>query len=339
MRIAQVAPLSEAVPPKLYGGTERVIHWLTEELVALGHDVTLFASGDSTTSAKLEACWPRALRLDGSVRDANALHMMMLERVRQRARRLRFPALSSRLLSVLAVLPPVDAVRHDPAWPARPAGAPAGLHGVLVGAGDLDLQCAAAAAAAGALGPHHPSRAAGAAAHAAAGHAVAISRFSDASRRKSASTARSGSRSVAASRSRSPPRSTRPIATTIRRRSGRSSTSHQRRVHRRDQRAREAGLPERRDRAAHADRLARAVRPGDDRGDGLRYAGDRVQPRLGAGGGRRRRDRLHRRGRDRRDRRGRSAAAIVAREDPRGGSSSASRRGAWRWIISRSIAA
>ena len=74
MRIAQVAPLTEAVPPKLYGGTERVVHWLTEELVALGHDVTLFASGDSQTSAKLDATWPRALRLDGAVRDANALH-------------------------------------------------------------------------------------------------------------------------------------------------------------------------------------------------------------------------------------------------------------------------
>ena len=54
MQIAQIAPLTEAVPPKLYGGTERVVHWLTEELVALGHDVTLFASGDSCTSAKLE---------------------------------------------------------------------------------------------------------------------------------------------------------------------------------------------------------------------------------------------------------------------------------------------
>jgi glycosyltransferase involved in cell wall biosynthesis len=84
MRIAQVAPLTEAVPPKLYGGTERVVHWLTEELVALGHDVTLFASGDSQTSAKLDATWPKALRLDGSVRDANALHMVMLERVRQK---------------------------------------------------------------------------------------------------------------------------------------------------------------------------------------------------------------------------------------------------------------
>src|SRR3982075_1299849 len=84
MRIAQVAALAEAVPPKLYGGTERVVHWLTEELVTLGHDVTLFASGDSQTSAKLDATWPKALRLDGSVRDPNALHIVMLERVRQK---------------------------------------------------------------------------------------------------------------------------------------------------------------------------------------------------------------------------------------------------------------
>lgn len=86
MRIAQVAPLTEAIPPKLYGGTERVVYWLTEELIALGHDVTLFASGDSRTSAKLEAAWPRSLRLDGTVRDPNALHIVMLERVLQRAK-------------------------------------------------------------------------------------------------------------------------------------------------------------------------------------------------------------------------------------------------------------
>jgi glycosyltransferase involved in cell wall biosynthesis len=85
MRIAQVAPLTEGIPPKLYGGTERVISWLTEELVALGHDVTLFASGDSDTAATLVPVWPKALRLDGSVRDACALHMMMLEQVRRRA--------------------------------------------------------------------------------------------------------------------------------------------------------------------------------------------------------------------------------------------------------------
>lgn len=86
MRIAQIAPLTEAVPPTLYGGTERVVSWLTEELVAMGHDVTLFASGDSVTSANLEAAWPRALRLDGRVRDANALHMAMLEQVARRSR-------------------------------------------------------------------------------------------------------------------------------------------------------------------------------------------------------------------------------------------------------------
>ncbi|WP_395676631.1 glycosyltransferase family 4 protein [Inquilinus sp.] len=85
MRIAQVAPLFEAVPPKLYGGTERVVSFLTEEFVALGHDVTLFASGDSVTSAKLEPSWPRAMRLDASVRDWIAPHMHMLEQVYRRS--------------------------------------------------------------------------------------------------------------------------------------------------------------------------------------------------------------------------------------------------------------
>ena len=87
MRIAQIAPLTEAIPPELYGGTERVVSWLTEELVALGHDVTLFASGNSRTAAKLEAMWPRALRLDDTVRDPMALHIAMLERVRRLASR------------------------------------------------------------------------------------------------------------------------------------------------------------------------------------------------------------------------------------------------------------
>jgi glycosyltransferase involved in cell wall biosynthesis len=85
MRIAQIAPLTEAIPPKFYGGTERVVSWLTDELINLGHDVTLFASGDSETKAKLEPIWPKALRLDGTVRDPMALHMSMLERVFQRA--------------------------------------------------------------------------------------------------------------------------------------------------------------------------------------------------------------------------------------------------------------
>ncbi len=85
MRIAQIAPLYEAVPPRLYGGTERVISWLTETLIEEGHDVTLFASGDSVTSARLEAVWPRALRLDGRVSSPGALHALMLEQVLRRA--------------------------------------------------------------------------------------------------------------------------------------------------------------------------------------------------------------------------------------------------------------
>jgi hypothetical protein len=69
MRIAQVAPLCESVPPKLYGGTERVVSWLTEDLVRFGHDVTRFASGDSLTSARLVPACKKALRLDSNCVD------------------------------------------------------------------------------------------------------------------------------------------------------------------------------------------------------------------------------------------------------------------------------
>jgi len=85
LRIAQVAPLYESVPPRLYGGTERVVSYLTEELVAMGHDVTLFASGDSRTTARLVAGSPRALRLDGSCEDPLARHVVHLEHVFERA--------------------------------------------------------------------------------------------------------------------------------------------------------------------------------------------------------------------------------------------------------------
>jgi glycosyltransferase involved in cell wall biosynthesis len=81
MRIAQVAPLYESVPPKLYGGTERVVSWLTEELVRLGHDVTLFASGDSLTSARLVPACKKALRLDSNCVDQLAHHVIMLDEV------------------------------------------------------------------------------------------------------------------------------------------------------------------------------------------------------------------------------------------------------------------
>ncbi|MFQ5353156.1 MAG: glycosyltransferase, partial [Candidatus Binatia bacterium] len=81
MRIAQVAPLFESVPPRFYGGTERVVSYLTEELVRQGHEVTLFSSGDSVTSAHHEAISPHALRLDASCVDPLAHYVVMLERV------------------------------------------------------------------------------------------------------------------------------------------------------------------------------------------------------------------------------------------------------------------
>jgi len=85
MRIAQVAPLAESIPPKLYGGTERVVAWLVEELVALGHEVTLFASGDSKTSAKLVPAWPRAIRLGRPQADPIVAQTALLEQVARRA--------------------------------------------------------------------------------------------------------------------------------------------------------------------------------------------------------------------------------------------------------------
>lgn len=86
MRIAQIAPLYESVPPKLYGGTERVVSYLTEELVRQGHDVTLFASGDSVTKANLVAQCPKALRLDEAARDHIAYHVLLSEHVFQRSK-------------------------------------------------------------------------------------------------------------------------------------------------------------------------------------------------------------------------------------------------------------
>jgi glycosyltransferase involved in cell wall biosynthesis len=85
MQIAQVAPLAESVPPKLYGGTERIVSWLTEELVRLGHDVTLFASGDSVTEAKLKVVCPRALRLGRPRTDPTAAYAILLEALAESA--------------------------------------------------------------------------------------------------------------------------------------------------------------------------------------------------------------------------------------------------------------
>jgi glycosyltransferase involved in cell wall biosynthesis len=85
MKIAQIAPLIESVPPRLYGGTERIVSYLTDELVALGHQVTLFASGDSITTAELVPCVPQALRLDAGIHDTIPYYMLMLDRVRRMA--------------------------------------------------------------------------------------------------------------------------------------------------------------------------------------------------------------------------------------------------------------
>lgn len=85
MRIAQVAPLHESVPPQFYGGTERIVHFLTEELVAMGHDVTLYAAADSQTSARLVACSTRSLRLDPTCIDPTPHHIAMLERLSNHA--------------------------------------------------------------------------------------------------------------------------------------------------------------------------------------------------------------------------------------------------------------
>jgi glycosyltransferase involved in cell wall biosynthesis len=114
VKIAQVAPLMESVPPKLYGGTERIVSYLTDELVALGHDVTLFASGDSETKAKLEAVWPRALRLDETIRDYLAPNIVMLEKIARQAEAfdvmhihidyLGYPTLKRTLVPFLATL-------------------------------------------------------------------------------------------------------------------------------------------------------------------------------------------------------------------------------------------
>ena len=122
MRIAQLAPFAESVPPKLYGGTERVIAWLVDELVELGHDVTLFASGDSRTKGKLHSVWPRALRLGRKGADPNAACSLLIEAIAERAAD--FDVIHSHvdwlplpLLSRLGVPFP-----HDDAWSARPSG-------------------------------------------------------------------------------------------------------------------------------------------------------------------------------------------------------------------------
>ena len=158
MHIAQIAPLTEAIPPKLYGG----VSWLTEELIALGHEVTLFASGNSQTSARLEAVWPRHC---GSTARCIPTRCGRDDagRVYQRSAIFDFLHFHLDYYPFSLFAPAARAVRDRAARPARFARAPAGIRHLQHGAGGVDLQLAAAAVAAGALGAHGASRSARAA--------------------------------------------------------------------------------------------------------------------------------------------------------------------------------
>ena len=148
LKIAQIAPLIESVPPRLYGGTERIVSYLTEELVGLGHDVTLFASGDLITSANLVPCVPKALRLDTSVRDTIPYYMLMLDRVRQAGRRLRRPALPYRSIPFPAFSADRRPHRDYAARPSGSARSASALPGLRRHAAGFDLERAAPSGAA-----------------------------------------------------------------------------------------------------------------------------------------------------------------------------------------------
>ena len=282
MHIAQIAPLTEAVPPKLYGGTERVVSWLTEELIALGHEVTLFASGDSQTSAKLEAMWPRALRLDGAVRDPNALHMMMLERVYQRSSDFDvlhfhldyYPfSLFSRQATpfVTTLHGRLDLPEHQPVFDTfntvpvvsisnsqrRPLPQAHWVRTVHHGLPDRLLMPKS-------IKPSYFAFLGRIAPEKGIDRAIRIAQHCGVPLKVAAKVDRADQDYY--------DEQIRPMIE-----GGRC------RIYRRDQRQGQIRVLERRRRAVGADRLAGAVRLGDDRSHGLRHAGHRVQSRLGAG--------------------------------------------------------
>ena len=286
MKIAQIAPLAESVPPKLYGGTERIVSYLTEELVRQGHDVTLFASGDSVTSARLNACTPKALRLNPQVRDTIPHHLLMLERIRQIADSFdvlhfhidlfQFPLLRSIATPGITTLhgrldlpdlqpfyrtfpdiPLVSISDHQrlPMPPVRWVGT---IHHGL----PPDLYRFSPTPDAGPVPrlprPHFPREA-------------PRPRHRDRHPRRHAPEDRRQGRQ----------RRRRLLAHRDRAAGPRQPAG---RVRRRDRRARQGRLPRRRHRAGLPDRLARALRPRDDRGDGLRHPGHRLPLRLGPRG-------------------------------------------------------
>ena len=145
MKIAQIAPLIESVPPRLYGGTERIVSYLTEELVRLGHDVTLFASGDSVTSARLVSCATTALRLDPNVRDPIPYYMLMLDRVRECADDFDMLHFHIDQFHFPLFRPLRRPHCDDAARPAGSAGPAAALFRLPRNAAGLDLRCSARA--------------------------------------------------------------------------------------------------------------------------------------------------------------------------------------------------
>ena len=225
MKIAQVAPLYESVPPQLYGGTERVVSYLTEELVRQGHEVTLFASGDSVTTARLEPVCERALRLDSCSVDPLAHHILALERV---ARRLHdFDIIHYHLDYVHYPLSRRTRASHGDhaAWPAGYSGPGAALPRVHGHARRLHFRCPARTAAARELGRRPCRMACRPTCCRSARRRTITWRFSDGSRPRSGSTAPSRSRDAPGSPCEWPPRSTRRIATTSNGRSRRCSPS------------------------------------------------------------------------------------------------------------------
>ncbi len=201
MRIAQVAPLYESVPPRFYGGTERVVSYLTEELVALGHDVTLFASGDSVTRARLVAARPAAIRLDANpLKSDVAAHFAMLHDLRARADD--FDVLHFHLDPLPLAFFADCAERTVTTLHGRLdlEDLPGRLSALAHVPAGLDLRCATRPAAIRQLGgdgaPRHPARPAPSRHR----HAATISPSSAASPRRSAWIARSASRSAPACR-------------------------------------------------------------------------------------------------------------------------------------------
>ena len=158
MRVAQVAPLYESVPPKLYGGTERVVSYLTEEFVREGHDVTLYASGDSVTTAELRPICEHALRLKGSnVTDPTRRPHTNARDRRSGCKRIRHRPLPYRLPPLPRHTPPELPSGHYTPRPARHTRTPGSLSRISRDESRLDLRRAAPTDGLGELGRHRAS--------------------------------------------------------------------------------------------------------------------------------------------------------------------------------------